>query len=628
MAAAPEGLEWDYVIVGSGAGGGTLAARLAESGARVFLIEAGGDALATEAARLPDDYDVPAFHAFACENPAMSWNFNVRHYGSDRQQARDPKYSADGGVLYPRAATLGGCTAHNAMIYMLPHDSDWNHIARLTGDGSWRAARMRRHARRLEDCRHAPLWRALSRIGIDPTGHGWRGWLSIEKSIPMAALGDDELMQLVRGTARTFVGGLPTPLASALRWLRGGGDPNARPGRRGSFEGICYTPLATRGHRRAGTRERLKQVAAAQGGRLHIELDALATRVLIDDDGVARGVAYRKGKRLYRAHPQASGEAGEAREVRARREVILCGGAFNTPQLLMLSGIGPAAHLREHGIAVRVDLPGVGRNLQDRYEVAVTHRMRRPWRVLDGARFERDDPLWQRWNATGAGMYASNGAAMAMISRSAPKRPEPDLFCMALLARFEGYRPGFSAQIGAPGDCLTWAVLKAHTENRAGTIRLRSADPLEPPEVNFHYFEEGSDAAAADLAAVVAGVRFVRKLTAPLIASGLIAEELAPGAALTSDAALAEYVRDTAWGHHASGSCAIGADGDADAVLDSAFRVRGTQGLRVVDASLFPRIPGFFIASAVYIAAEKAAEAILHEARHGSTRGTQRPTFS
>jgi len=96
--------------------------------------------------------------------------------------------------------------------------------------------------------------------------------------------------------------------------------------------------------------------------------------------------------------------------------------------------------------------------------------MRRPWRVLDGATFARGDALWQRWNESRAGMYASNGAALALIGRSTPQRPEPDLFFMALLARFEGYRPGFSKLIGGPGEFLTWAILKAHTENRAGTV--------------------------------------------------------------------------------------------------------------------------------------------------------------
>ena len=167
-------LTWDYVIVGSGAGGGTLAARLAEAGMRVFLLEAGGDPCMAEGPRLPDDYKVPGFHPFACENAAMSWSFEVRHYADEERQARDPKYDAGcGGVFYPRAAALGGCTTHNAMIFMPPHDSDWDYIAGVTGDRSWRASRMRRHVRRVEACHHRPLWRALRRLGIDPTGHGW-----------------------------------------------------------------------------------------------------------------------------------------------------------------------------------------------------------------------------------------------------------------------------------------------------------------------------------------------------------------------------------------------------------------------------------------------------------------------
>ena len=611
--AGAEGSEWDYVIVGSGAGGGTLAARLVEAGMRVFVLEAGGDPCATRADRLPDDYDVPGFHAFACENPAMSWNFHVRHYADDARQSRDPKFDARAGVLYPRAAALGGCTAHNAMIFMLPHDSDWNHIARLTGDRSWRASRMRRYARRVEACHHRRVWRALHHLGIDPTGHGWNGWLQTERSIPLEALGDSEMVRMVGGTTRAFAGTLRNPLLSTLRWLHGKGDPNARPWGRGSFEGLCYTPLSTSGHSRVGARERLMQACKRHPDRLHIELDALATRVLFDGDGAACGVEYLKGQRLYRAHATPSTVPGERREVRARREVILCGGSFNTPQLLMLSGIGPVAELRVHDVPLRYDLPGVGRNLQDRYEVAVTHRMRRSWPVLEGARFERDDPLWQRWSTSRAGMYASSGAAIAMIRRSDPVLPEPDIFCMALPARFEGYSSGFSKMIRAHTDCLTWAVLKAHTINRAGSVRLRSADPRDTPLVNFRYFEEGDDVEGNDLRAVVKAIEFVRRLTAPLIASGLIVEELAPGPGANTAAALSEYVRNTAWGHHASCSCPIGMPDDGG-VLDSAFRVHGTARLRVVDASVFPRIPGFFIASAVYIVAEKAADAILSDA--------------
>lgn len=610
-------VEWDYVIVGSGAGGGTLAARLVEGGMRVFLIEAGSDprdAAHADDARLPDDYDVPAFHPFACENAAMSWNFHVRHYADEARQSRDPKYEPGRGVLYPRAATLGGCTAHNAMIWMPPHDSDWDRIARETGDPTWRASRMRRYARRLEDCRHSPVWRLLHRIGIDPTRHGWDGWLRTEKSIPLEALDDPEVVALVKSTTRSFVRTLSNPLAAIGHWLWGAGDPNARPFSRRSFEGLCYTPLTTSGHRRIGTRERLQRLASAHPTTFHVEYDALASRILLDDRQVARGVAYLKGRAQYRAHARPSDSDGDPREVRARREVVICGGAFNSPQLLMLSGIGPADQLRAHGIPVRVDLKGVGSNLQDRYEVAITHRVRRRWKVLDGATFTRGDPLWTLWNDSRAGMYASNGAALAVIRKSHPEAAEPDLFCMSLLARFEGYREGFAQVIRDEQDVLTWAVLKAHTENRAGTVRLCSADPRDVPAIGFHYFEEGSDREARDLAAVVEAIGFVRKLTAPLIDSGLLVEEMAPGKAVRSEAQIADYVRDTAWGHHASCSCPIG-PAATGGVVGSDFVVHGTRGLRIVDASVFPRIPGFFIASAVYMIGEKAADTILQDAR-------------
>jgi choline dehydrogenase len=618
-ATAADAGPWDYVVVGSGAGGAALAARLAEAGMRVFLLEAGGDPRAMHSPRLPDDYDVPAFHLFATENDALSWNFRVRHYADEARQARDTKYRPqEQGVLYPRAAALGGCTAHNAMIYMPPHDSDWDDIARLTGDQSWSATQMRHYARRIEDCRHRPVWRQLSRLGLDPTGHGFDGWLQTERTSPRDAIGDPGLASVLLGTAFEFASKLPTPLRSTLRWLHRQGDPNARSWGKRSFEGLCYMPLSTSGHRRSGARERLLAVAARYPGRLHIELDALATRVLFDADGAAEGVAYLKGARLYRAHANPSATGGEQCEVRARREVVLCGGAFNTPQLLLLSGIGPGAELRAHGIPTRVDLPGVGRNLQDRYEVAVTHRMLRPWQTFASARFEAGDPLWQRWNESGEGIYASNGAALAVIRRSQGAAREPDLLCMAVLARFEGYFPGFSNWVREHPDYLTWTILKAHTQNRAGRVTLRSADPLDTPHVNFHYFEEGDDTAGEDLQATVEAIEFVRTLTQPLIAGGLISQECAPGPAVHGTKALADYVRASAWGHHASCTCAMG-DPRQGGVLDSRFAVHGVPRLRVADASVFPRIPGFFLAGAVYMIGEKAADTLLE---HGAPART------
>ena len=623
----------EYVVVGSGAGGATVAARLAEAGRKVLLLEAGGDPrelvggdrTAPGENRLPDDYDVPAFHPFASENEALRWDFFVRHYANDELQRRDPNYRAewDGrpvdGVLYPRAGTLGGCTAHNAMILVCPHDADWDAIASLTGDPSWSAESMRAYFVRLENCRHRPVQRWLSRFGIDRTGHGWDGWLTTEKAIPKSALGDRQLMATIVASARAaFAESGRSP--ERLSWLlRGALDPNDVDLIRENAEGVRYTPLTTRDHRRTGARERVLETARRFPDRLRVELRALATRVLLDGDGRAVGVEYLKGERLYRAHARPSEAPGEQRRVHASREVILAGGAFNTPQLLMLSGIGPKAGLERFGIPVRVDLPGVGRNLQDRYEVSVVNRMSfDAWEVMRGARFARGDPLYREWAAGRDGLYATNGAGLALIARSALERKLPDLFCMALLARFSGYFPGYAAALRDKLNYLSWAVLKAHTENRAGEVALASADPRDPPRVNFRYFEEGDDKAGGDLESMVHGIRLVRSVTKRLADAGLIAEEELPGAGVQSTEQLKDFVRANAWGHHASCSCAIGPR-ERGGVLTGDLRVHGVSGLRVVDASVFPRIPGFFIASAVYMVGEKAADVILADrAREGA----------
>jgi choline dehydrogenase-like flavoprotein len=157
---------------------------------------------------------------------------------------------------------------------------------------------------------------------------------------------------------------------------------------------------------------------------------------------------------------------------------------------------------------------------------------------------------------------------------------------------------------------LTWVVLKAHTRNRTGVVTLCSADPRDMPLIDFKYFAEGG---SEDLDAVVDGIRFVRRVTEQIRKEGLIEEEEVPGDNCQTDEELRQFVRRCCWGHHASCTCPIGSP-DQNGVLTSDFRVHGTRGLRVVDASVFPRTPGFFIVSAVYMIGEKAASVILADA--------------
>lgn len=600
-----EEAQFDYIIVGSGAGGGPLAANIAREGFSVLLIEAGGDKDSL-------NYAVPGFNGLSTEDETYRWDYYVRHYSDQAQQERDPKFvGSENGILYPRAGTLGGCTAHNALITVYPSNSDWDDIARITGDDSWNADEMRKYFQKLEDCKYLTTDEAVK------TRHGLGGWLTTEKS---TSEGVPQDLQFA-GTLQRAVGA--ATLKYGMKPVNDLLDPNTWDVAVERGQGYLTIPLATREHARTGPREFIRETAAQLPDALTVWTDTFVTRVLFAEgpDNVATGVEYLAGKHLYGADPNSGVECSITEpvhgQVHARREVIIACGAFNTPQLLMLSGIGPAAHLEEHGIEVKADLPGVGQNLQDRYEVGCVFEMQSDWLVNSNATFSDDaqyDPALAQWQEARIGPYTSSGSALAFMRRSHEEELNPDLFVFALATHFQGYFPLYFSFFEPIRDRFTWAILKAHTKNTAGVVQLNSNDPLERPYIDFHYFGEGNNADGSDLDAVVEGIGFARTLMA---GSPFVVDELLPGPAIQGDDALKQWVRDQAWGHHASCTCKIGADDDPMAVLDSKFKVRKTRNLRVVDASVFPRIPGTFIVLPIYMISEKAAAEIVAEARGG-----------
>ena len=449
----------------------------------------------------------------------------------------------------PRGRMLGGSSAINGTMYVRGHKADYDAWAAM-GLPGWDYHDVLPYFRKSES-----NWRGPSEI------HGGDGPLSVTPMQPHR-----ELTPAMISAGQAL--GYPPEPDFAVPEPEGFGVPDCtiRGGRRDSTARAYLDPA----------RERTN---------LAVLTEAQATRVLVEH-GRAVGVEYRQG--------------GETKTIRARREVALCGGAIHSPHLLMLSGIGPAAHLRERGVEVLRDLPGVGQNLQD-HPIAVT-----VWQAAKENTFERelrlDRMIWNvvKWTLTGKGTPAQSPMTVQGFVRSSAAQERPDLQFQvshtSYLARlwFPGWRKG-------AGHQMTAGCLLLDPASR-GAVTLGSAEPVAAPKVLLNFMAE-----AGDRERLRASIRLMREFFATPPASATVDGEIAPGAHAQDDAALDGWLdASVISGGHPACTCAMGTGHDA--VLDCELRVRGIGGLRVVDASSMPRLIRGNTNAPVIMIAEKAAD--------------------
>ncbi|KAL5121974.1 hypothetical protein ACEQ8H_000190 [Pleosporales sp. CAS-2024a] len=633
---------YDYIVTGSGPGGGTIATNLARAGYSVLLIEAGDNE--------ENDIRTQILALTSFSNHAVTWHFFVRHSDDEERTKRykllvwrltngeywvgvDP--AVDGhqnatrlGVFYPRGATLGGSAVVNAAATFLPSDSDWNYFDKGVGDGLWNATVMRRIFEKIEHNNYLPP---------NTTGHGFNGWL--QTNIPTAA---DYVAGALRLTvlqaALKLIGWDPDRVLAYIT-----GDANYLSPTRDETEGLWALPFHVTKHwKRFSPRDYILEtlnITTANGKQkypLHLQLNSLATKILFDECGgnhkkpKAVGVEFLQGKSVFRADPRYnSSVTGTKKQAFARKEVIVAGGTFSSPQLLQLSGIGPKALLQKFNIPVISDLPGVGRNLQDNYEIPVIgHAQVSLANAVDpnapvctsGAPGDPCVDLWRK----GQGPYAhggSNSNAFMLKTAHAVQGERDMLLFTTGQFPFRGFRPDTKQNLTRdPPTTFSWATVKMHPQNGAGVIQIKSTDPQEPPDINLNYFVQGAE---TDVGAILDTVAFARKTYASTQGPVGPVEPVSPPCPASDildtgyckDVKIDQHwIEDQVFGHHPTSTNSVGPDSNPLAVLDTQLRVRGVERLRVVDASAFPRNPGAFPAVATYMLSERATELVLQDA--------------
>lgn len=611
---------FDYIVIGSGPGGGPLAVNLADAGYTVLILEAGQNHTGSNSQM------IPAFFGEAQWDKDQGWWFYTKDYSDEGQGAKNskmvwekpdgeywvgrdpPEGSEQLGVWYPRAGTLGGCDTHNGGLTVRPSDWDWDNIADITGDETWRHEKMLDYFKKLERNMYLPE---------GTPGHGFSGYQPIGVGNKTLIEQEPQVLSVGQGSAAALgytERSKSTDFDVVANW-----DINEdRPGR--DFENDVYQIPFKKDEdgRRYSAGNRVSD-GIASGIPLTIRFDSFVTKINVDENKRATGVDYLEGESLYKADPRAAekGNTGTPRSAKAKREVIVAGGTFNTPQILMLSGIGPKEHLEEHDIEVVKDLPGVGRNLVDHYEVAVIHEFPKNFTFFKDCTNDsptEENPCYFQWLENKGPWTTLGFYEFVLYTSSVAPRGERDLILYGAGGAVEGHLPPYtnSSELSESSRHYTYTISESHSRNKAGYVKLVTSDPLDVPEINFEYFSDGGK---EDVQAIVDGIELARKAfdSIPGGPNATVGEAL-PGRHVSSQEDLAEYVRAEAYGHHAAGTAAIGGDDDELAVLDSRFRVRGVEGLRVADMSVFPNVPGTFPLISIFMMSEKASAVILEDA--------------
>ena len=461
-------------------------------------------------------------------------------------------YADNRRIPAPRGKLLGGCSSINGLMYSRGNRADYDEWARK-GLSGWKFADVLPYFRRSEG-----NWRGASQH------HGASGPMTVARHEP-----DDYVYPRLIATAQKL------------------GFPHLDDFHGPEQEGFSSPDFNVHQGRRASTSRRYLRPALSRPN-LTVETGALATRVVMQS-GRAAGVEYLRD--------------GQAQSARADREVILSGGAFNSPQLLLLSGIGPADELRALGITPVLDLPGVGRNLQDHASIAVIYDASGPFTFDNELRFDRMMLSVARWYLFGTGVVADLpvGAQGFIRTRDDLDRPDLQLLISPVAMDAKVWFPGWRAP---RGHAFSVANVLLHPCSR-GWVKLRSADPRDKPLIQFNLLQ-----AEEDRAALRRYVRFTRDFFAMQPAASLVSREVLPGPDLRTDTEIDAFVRSrVGTAMHPTSTCAMGMG--AEAVLDAELRVYGVSGLRVVDCSSMPTIPGGNTNIPAIMVAEKAADLIL-----------------